>query len=55
MFPQEHFPKSLSVNKVHREAYGCKLKLYHAKKVSYVNMIQKRCCLLWTKAHLKRF
>ena len=49
---QDHFQKSLSVNTVRRAFHKCKLKLYHAKK-PYLNTIQKRCRLLWTKAHLK--
>ncbi len=28
-------------------------KLYHAKRKPYVNMVQKRCRVLWAKAHLK--
>ncbi len=31
----------------------CQLKLYHAKRKPYVNMVQKRCRVLWDKAHLK--
>ncbi len=31
---------------------GCQLKLYHAKRKPYVNIVQKRHCVLWTKAHL---
>ncbi len=31
----------------------CQLKLYHAKRKPYVNMVQKRCRVLWAKAHLK--
>ncbi len=29
------------------------LKLCHAKRKPYVNMVQKRCCVLWANAHLK--
>ena len=50
---QEHLQKSLSVNTVHRAVHKCRLKLYHSKKKSYVNMIQKHCRPLWIKAHLK--
>ena len=49
----DHFRKSLSVNIVRHAIHKCKLKLYHAKEKPYVNMIQKRRCLLWAKAHLK--
>ncbi len=31
----------------------CQLKLYHAKRKPYVNMVQKRHCVLWAKARLK--
>ncbi len=31
----------------------CQLKLYHEKRKPYVNMVQKRCGVLWAKAHLK--
>ncbi len=31
----------------------CQLKLYHAKRTPYVNMVQKRRRVLWAKAHLK--
>ncbi len=31
----------------------CQLKLYHAKRKPFVNMVQKPCCVLWAKAHLK--
>ncbi len=31
---------------------GCQLKLYHAKRKPYVNIVQKRHCVLWAKAHL---
>ncbi len=31
----------------------CQLKLYHAKRKPYVNMVQKRRRVLWAKAHLK--
>ncbi len=30
----------------------CQLKLCHAKRKPYVNMVQKRRCVLWTKARL---
>ena len=33
--------------------HSTKLKLYHAKKKTYVKTIQKCCHLLWAKAHLK--
>ncbi len=44
---QEYFQKPLSVNR-------CQLKLYRAKRKPHVNMAQKRCCVLWAKASLKR-
>ncbi len=31
----------------------CQLKLYHAKSKPFVNMVQKRCRVLWTRAYLK--
>ncbi len=31
----------------------CQLKLYHAKRKPYVNMVQKHRRVLWAKAHLK--
>ncbi len=51
---QEYFQKSLSVNTIRRAICRCQLKLYHANRKSYVNMVQKRCCILWAKDHLKR-
>ncbi len=36
-----------------RDICRCQLKLYHAKRKPYVNMVQKRCRVLWAKAHLK--
>ncbi len=36
-----------------RNTYRCQLKLYHAKRKPYVNMVQKRRRALWAKAHLK--
>ncbi len=50
---QEYFQKPLSVNTICRAICRCQLKLYHAKRKPYVNMVQKRCCVLWAKAHLK--
>ncbi len=50
---QEYFQKPLSVNTIRRAICRCQLKLYHAKRKPYVNMVQKRCCVLWAKAHLK--
>ncbi len=50
---QEYFQKPLSVNTIHRAICRCQLKLYHAKRKPNVNMVQKRCCVLWAKAHLK--
>ncbi len=50
---QEYFQKTLSVNTIHRAIRRCRLKLYRSKKKPYLNMIQKRRCFLWAKAHLK--
>ncbi len=50
---QEYFQKPLSVNTICRAICRCQLKLYHAKRKSYVNMVQKRHRVLWAKAHLK--
>ncbi len=52
---QEYFQKSLSVNTIRRAICRCQLKLYHAKRKPYVNMVQKHHCVLWAKAHLKLF
>ena len=45
--------KSLSVSTVHHADHKCKLKMYHAKKRPYMNIIQNHSRLLWAKAHLK--
>ncbi len=50
---QEYFQKTLSVNTIHRAIRRWRLKLYRSKKKPYLNMIQKRRCFLWAKAHLK--
>ncbi len=50
---QEYFQKPLSVNTIHRAICRCQLKLYHAKRKPYVNMVQKRRRVLWAKVHLK--
>ncbi len=50
---QEYFQKPLSVNTIRCAICRCQLKLYHAKRKPYVNMVQKRRCVLWAKAHLK--
>ncbi len=50
---QEYFQKPLSVNTICRAICRCQLKRYHAKRKPYVNMVQKRCCVLGAKAHLK--
>ncbi len=47
------FKKPLSVNTIRRAICRCQLKLYHAKRKPYVNMVQKRRRILWAKAHLK--
>ncbi len=53
IWAQEYFQKPLSVNTIRRAICRCQLKLYHAKRKPYVNMVQKRRCVLWVKAHLK--
>ncbi len=50
---QEYFQKPLSVNTIRRAICRCQLKLYHAKRKPYVNMVQKCRRVLWAKAHLK--
>ncbi len=50
---QEYFQKPLLVNIIRHAICRCQLKLYHAKRNPYVNMVQKFCRVLWTKAHLK--
>ncbi len=45
---QEYFQKPLSVITIRRAICRRQLKLYHAKRKPYVNMVQK-----WVKAHLK--
>ncbi len=50
---QEYFQKLLSVNTIRRAICRCQLKLYHAKRKPYLNMVQKRHRVLWAKAHLK--
>ncbi len=39
---QEYFQKPLLVNTTRRAICRCQLKLYHAKRKPYVNMVQKR-------------
>ncbi len=50
---QEYFQKPLSVNTIRPAICRCQLKLYHAKRKQYVNMVQKCRCVLWAKARLK--
>ncbi len=50
---QEYFQKPLLVNTIRRAICRCQLKLYHAKRKPYVNMVLKRRHVLWAKAHLK--
>ncbi len=50
---QKYFQKPLSVNTIRRAICRCQLKLYHAKRKPYVNMVQKRRRVLWAKANLK--
>ncbi len=49
----EYFQKPLSVNTIRCAICRCQLKLYHAKRKPYVNMVQKPRRVLWAKAHLK--
>ncbi len=46
---QEYFQKPLSVNTIRRAICRCQLKLYHAKRKPYVNMVLKRRRVLWAK------
>ncbi len=39
---QEYLQKPLSVNRIRHAICRCQLKLYHAKRKPYVNMVQKR-------------
>ncbi len=50
---QECFQKPLSVNTIRRAICRCQLKLYHAKRKPFMNVVQKRHCVLWAKVHLK--
>ncbi len=50
---QEYFQKPLMVNTIRRAICKCQLKLYHAKRKPYVNMVQKRRHVLWAKDHLQ--
>ncbi len=50
---QEYFQKPPTVNTIHQAICRCQLKLYHAKRKPFVNIVQKRHCVLWAKAHLK--
>ncbi len=50
---QEYFQKPLLVNTIHRAICRCQLKLYHAKRKPYVNMVHKHRRVLWAKAHSK--
>ncbi len=47
---QEYFQKPLSVNTIRHAICRCQLKLYHATRKPYVNMVQKRRRVLWAKA-----
>ncbi len=44
---------TVGINTIRRAICRYQLKLYHAKRKPYVNMVQKRCHVLWAKAHLK--
>ncbi len=50
---QEYFQKPMSVNIIRHAIYRCQIKIYHAKKKPFVNMVQKRRRVLCAKAHLK--
>ncbi len=50
---QEYLEKPLFVNTIRHAICRYQLKLYHAKRKPYVNMVQKHECVLWAKAHLK--
>ncbi len=50
---QEYLQKPLSVNTIRCAICRCQLKLYHAKRKLYVNMVQKCHRVLWAKDHLK--
>ena len=50
---QEYFQKPLSVNTIHRAICRYQLKLYHAKRKPYLNIVQKHHRVLWAKTHLK--
>ncbi len=51
--PRNTTRNPLSVNTISHVIYRCRLKLYHAKRKPFVNMVQKHRCVLWAKAHLK--
>ncbi len=53
-YAQGYFQKPLSVNTIFCVICRCQLKLYHAKRKPYVNMVQKRCRVLWAKGNLKK-
>ncbi len=42
-----------TVNTIRCAICRCQLKLYHAKRKPYVNMVLKGCHALWAKTHLK--
>ncbi len=47
---QEYIQKSLSVNTIRHAICRCQLKLYHAKRKPYVNMVQKHRRVLWAES-----
>ncbi len=49
---QDYFGKPLSSTTIHSYIHKCQLKLYCAKRKSYVNSVQKRRRLLWARRHL---
>jgi len=51
--PRNTSRNHLLINTIRHAICRCQLKLYHAKRKPYVNMVQKRRHVLWAKAHLK--
>ena len=50
---QEYFQKPLLVNTIRCVICRCQLKLCHAKRKPYLNLVQKHCCILWANTQLK--
>lgn len=53
MWAQDHFKTTLSATTIRRYIIKCNLNLYYAKRKPFINKIQKRRRLLWSRAHLK--